>query len=102
MINAIVSILIPGLCFKDYDEEFDEKNFFEEGRFLVKSLMMNYAIFISSIGFIVFVFYENKPNIPVSYSSTIKRENFSSAFKKLIRHKNYLFCLIGASLAFGS
>ena len=50
---------------------------------------------------LVIVFFRDKPLTPPSYTSQIKREDFVQASKSLIKNKNYIFFVLGASLLFG-
>ena len=67
----------------------------------MKSLLFFYAILISIITLLVLVFFKDKPLTPPSYTSQIKREDFVQASKSLIKNKNYIFFMLGASMLFG-
>ncbi len=73
VMNSVLSLIIPGLWFTGYEIEHDKFNDFKEGKDLIESLLVFYAIVISTLGILIIVFFKEKPLTPPSFTATVKR-----------------------------
>jgi hypothetical protein len=92
-LSGLISIIFPSFIL-DVSQTIKKSDI----QFLV--FVESCVVFAFSIP--VFIFMQEKPETPVSFTSTIQKEKFTNAFKSIIKNFSFIMLTLGLGLIVGT